>query len=74
LNTNPLLDALPEVQYHNSTHAADVTHGIHFIINNAAGRAEQGGDFKAACEFSPLNVFAAVVAAAGHDVGHPGTY
>jgi hypothetical protein len=51
-----------DVRYHNSAHAADTLHMAQLLIG---GR--QGG------LFGPEMVFATIVAAAGHDIGHPGT-
>lgn len=48
--------------YHNSTHAADVVQAVMFILikDNLASK------------FSGLEVLAMILAAAIHDVGHPG--
>lgn len=52
-----------EVPYHNSTHAADVMQATHcFLSMGAAGYSS-----------SPVEKFSLLVAAAVHDVGHPGT-
>merc|ERR1719391_523505 len=53
---------LKEVQYHNHLHAADVTQSCHVLLNSAALREV----------FTPLEVLAAILAAAIHDVDHPG--
>ncbi|CAG9319423.1 unnamed protein product [Blepharisma stoltei] len=51
-----------DVPYHNSCHAADVLHSLlYFLI--------QSNIFNS---LSPLETIAAMVAALGHDVGHPG--
>jgi hypothetical protein len=52
-----------EVPYHNAIHAADVTHMMHFFL-----RPEDPNN----PIFLPKAVFASVVAAAAHDIGHPG--
>ena len=54
---------LKEVEYHNHLHAADVAQSCHFLLKSAA----------LANMFSPLEVLAALLACAVHDVGHPGT-
>jgi hypothetical protein len=48
--------------YHTSLHAADVVHSLHNLMDTECVKAH----------LSPLQVFAALVAAAVHDVGHPG--
>ncbi|KAI8903826.1 hypothetical protein EDD86DRAFT_230704 [Gorgonomyces haynaldii] len=50
------------VTYHNSIHAADVMHALHYFIH-VLGLGEL---------LSPAEVFACFVAAAIHDVDHPG--
>ena len=76
-----------DVPYHNSTHAADVTHMMHLLVRpesfdgasaggTGAGGGARGKDKDVAVSrsyFKPKALFAAVVAAAAHDVGHPGT-
>ena len=52
-----------EVPYHNNIHAADVALNTYFLLQAPALQAS----------FSPLDCFAAVVAAAVHDYAHPGT-
>jgi len=52
------------VAYHNSQHATDVTHGVHWMVTRLEGL--QG------VASSPEMLFAAVVAALIHDVGHDG--
>ena len=52
-----------EVSYHNNIHAADVVLNTYFLLQTPALQAS----------FTPLDCFAAVVAAAVHDYGHPGT-
>ncbi|KAI9003628.1 hypothetical protein BC832DRAFT_532098, partial [Gaertneriomyces semiglobifer] len=48
--------------YHNVIHAADVLHALNYLlIEDSIG-----------VHFSPLEVFALVIAAAGHDIDHPG--
>merc|ERR1719410_638142 len=53
--------------YHNSMHAADVLQSVHALIQMTR---EQNS--KALFEFSQLDVFMILVAAACHDVDHPG--
>ena len=48
--------------YHNATHAADVLHAMHFFLG-VLGMAEA---------VKPEDVFSALIAAAIHDVDHPG--
>jgi predicted ATPase len=48
--------------YHNSTHAADVLHAMHYFINTM-GLAQQ---------LTHEDVFASLIAAIIHDVEHPG--
>ena len=51
------------VPYHNAQHACDVTHALHWLVTtNSLG----------ACAAEPLDVFIAIVAAAGHDANHDG--
>ena len=50
--------------YHNKTHAADVVQTVHALIQMG------GSDFF--CKNDPVEAFALLVAAAVHDVGHPG--
>jgi len=51
-----------DVPYHNSTHASDVVHSVFWILEQA-GLAKQ---------IDPIAVFALLVGAAIHDMGHPG--
>ncbi|KAH9261408.1 hypothetical protein BASA81_000052 [Batrachochytrium salamandrivorans] len=51
-----------EVPYHNSTHGADVAHVMSYFLLH--GNLAQRGD--------SLLHFASLIAALGHDVGHPG--
>ncbi|XP_077409040.1 3',5'-cyclic-AMP phosphodiesterase 7B-like isoform X3 [Vanacampus margaritifer] len=48
--------------YHNAVHAADVTQAMYCYLR----------EDKLADELSPLDVFLGLMAAAAHDVGHPG--
>lgn len=48
--------------YHNATHAADVTQSIHVLLSSDALRGV----------FTELETLAAIIAAAIHDVDHPG--
>jgi len=59
-----------ENDYHNSIHAADVLQSIHAMIQDAA----EGNDDISNTGFAPSkeDVFSVLVAAAVHDVGHPG--
>ncbi|XP_078732466.1 3',5'-cyclic-AMP phosphodiesterase 4C-like [Lampetra fluviatilis] len=50
------------VPFHNSLHAADVTHSTHVLLNALALNAV----------FTDLEVFAAIFASSIHDVDHPG--
>ena len=52
----------PSVPYHNNTHAADVLHSTFCLLNHPSLRG---------C-FTDIEIFASLVAAACHDVGHPG--
>lgn len=52
----------PTLMYHTSLHAADVVHSLHNLMDTECVKVH----------LSPLQVFAALVAAAVHDVGHPG--
>lgn len=47
--------------YHNAIHAADVTQGVHVLLDRGMGTS-----------LSELEIFAVVFAAACHDVGHMG--
>lgn len=49
----------PAIPYHNNLHSADVAHSTSVLLDTLQ-------------IFSPLEVFAAVVAAIVHDVDHPG--
>ncbi|KAI9349277.1 hypothetical protein DFJ73DRAFT_834045 [Zopfochytrium polystomum] len=49
--------------YHNSVHAADVLHALKFLAFGIDDVTEK---------FSPLEKFAGLVAAIGHDIDHPG--
>eukprot|EP00794_Sanderia_malayensis_P007789 gene7789-8634_t len=53
---------LKDVTFHNSTHAADVTHATHCLLSATAFQGV----------FSDLEIFAALFASAVHDVDHPG--
>ncbi|XP_047738240.1 cAMP-specific 3',5'-cyclic phosphodiesterase 4D isoform X4 [Hyalella azteca] len=53
---------LSHVPYHNAYHAADVTQSTHVLLNSPALESV----------FTPLEVLAAIFAAAIHDVDHPG--
>ena len=52
-----------EVAFHNNIHAADVVLNTYFLLQTPALQSS----------FTPLDCFAAVVAAAVHDYAHPGT-
>jgi hypothetical protein len=47
--------------YHNALHAADTTQAVHMFVNNQRNHA-----------FEDIEVFSIIIAAIGHDVGHPG--
>ena len=51
--------------YHNNVHAADVLQSTHALI-------QMGGEGMA-CAYSPLEIYSILLAAALHDVRHPGT-
>ena len=51
-----------EVPYHNFHHAVDVTVSSYLILTACDARAR----------LEPIDVFCLMVAAIGHDVGHPG--
>jgi len=53
---------LKDIPYHNSLHAADVTQSTHVLLNSPALESV----------FTPLEIMAALFAAAIHDVDHPG--
>ncbi|KAF2364186.1 3'5'-cyclic nucleotide phosphodiesterase catalytic domain [Trinorchestia longiramus] len=53
---------LSHVPYHNAHHAADVAQSTHVLLNSPALESV----------FTPLEVLAAIFAAAIHDVDHPG--
>ncbi|CAG0897215.1 unnamed protein product [Cyprideis torosa] len=57
-----LEDNYCKVPYHNSFHAADVTQTIHYLLNTPALESL----------FTSLEIFAAIIAGAIHDVDHPG--
>ena len=63
----PRFASYNDVAYHNSTHAADVVHMMHLLCRP---RPNEDPD---AAFFQPKALFAACIAAAAHDVGHPGT-
>jgi hypothetical protein len=48
--------------YHNSTHAADVTHSLHYFITRDILKKK----------LSPEDIFSAMIAAISHDYMHPG--
>jgi hypothetical protein len=52
-------------KYHNNIHAADVTQTLHSMIRMGASELSQS--------MSALDMFSMLLAAAAHDVGHPGT-
>lgn len=52
--------------YHNALHAADVTHGMYFFL------CPEGGGLAAGARLRPQALLGCILAAAGHDVGHPG--
>lgn len=52
----------PTVPYHNNLHGADVMHGVHVLLDSPI----------LVEAFSDLELFAALVAGAVHDVDHPG--
>jgi len=51
-----------DTEYHNATHAADVTQSVHFMLKTAKGK-----DF-----LSDVQVLALLLAAMVHDIGHDG--
>ncbi|KAF4518051.1 hypothetical protein B566_EDAN009001 [Ephemera danica] len=53
---------LKDIPYHNSLHAADVTQSTNVLLNSPALESV----------FTPLEIVAAIFAAAIHDVDHPG--
>lgn len=59
---NTLEDHYQHVPYHNKIHAADVTQSIHVLLNSRALESV----------FTDLEIFAAILSAAVHDVDHPG--
>lgn len=52
----------PDVPYHNHLHGADVLHTTFALLDNPALNGV----------FTDLEIFAALLAAAAHDIGHPG--
>jgi len=52
----------PDILYHNNAHGADVLHSTLCLLNTPVLRRT----------LSDVEVLSAIVAAAGHDVGHPG--
>jgi hypothetical protein len=52
-------------KYHNNIHAADVTQTLHSMLRMGAEEFSNA--------VSPLDMFSMLLAAAAHDVGHPGT-
>ena len=52
------------VPYHNSEHATDVLHAMHWLLTETQAFGS--------CAPEPLDVFIAIVAAAGHDANHNG--
>lgn len=52
----------PQILYHNNLHGADVMHSTYLLLQSPA----------LAGAFSDLEMFSAILAAAAHDVGHPG--
>jgi len=73
LRTDAVLDFLANVEvgykavpYHNSVHAADVTHALHWLLSSYAL-----GKF---VKDDPLLLFTVLVSAITHDLGHDGYY
>jgi hypothetical protein len=56
-------DGYNKVPYHNNVHAADVVHNVFWLLHSEQLRAG----------VMPLDVLAAILAAAVHDFKHPGT-
>lgn len=52
----------PELLYHNNVHAADVVQAVHHLLQAPV----------VANNFTDLEVFGTIIAAAGHDVNHLG--
>eukprot|EP00039_Didymoeca_costata_P012973 m.190192 g.190192 ORF g.190192 m.190192 type:complete len:648 (+) comp15638_c0_seq9:126-2069(+) len=52
----------PSTPYHNDLHGADVMHSVHYCLNAPVLRNS----------FSDIEIFATLIAAAVHDVDHPG--
>ncbi|KAL3766615.1 hypothetical protein ACHAWO_013962 [Cyclotella atomus] len=52
-------------KYHNNIHAADVTQTLHSMIRMGAQEFSNA--------LNPLDIYSILLAAAAHDVGHPGT-
>lgn len=53
---------MADVPYHNFHHAVDVTISSYLILTA----------FEARARMEPVDMFSLMVAAIGHDVGHPG--
>ncbi|XP_066916345.1 3',5'-cyclic-AMP phosphodiesterase 4C-like isoform X2 [Clytia hemisphaerica] len=53
---------IKDIPFHNSTHAADVVHATHVLLSSGAFEGV----------FTDLEILAALIAAAVHDVDHPG--
>ena len=54
-----------DIPYHNNTHAADVTQTLHCLLQFI-------GEDKLVGIWNPVDIFAILLAATFHDVGHPG--
>eukprot|EP01060_Flectonema_neradi_P004365 TRINITY_DN12814_c0_g1_i1.p1 TRINITY_DN12814_c0_g1~~TRINITY_DN12814_c0_g1_i1.p1 ORF type:complete len:736 (+),score=158.54 TRINITY_DN12814_c0_g1_i1:45-2252(+) len=58
-------DQYSENPYHNSSHAADVTQALFMLLTTVMNEVSY-------FNIRPIDKLAAVIAAIGHDVGHPG--
>ena len=58
--------------YHNSIHAADVLQSVHALVQMTREQVDGNIDSTPLFEFSQLDLFMILVAAACHDVDHPG--